>query len=70
MLLKMIAGLSGPLLNLAPGDEYEFDDAEAKRLVAAGFAEKVEAAQPSPAQKTKKGKADVVSNSSDDAGDK
>ena len=70
MLLKMTAGLSGPLFSLGPGDEYEFDDAEAERLVAAGFAEKVEAAQPAPAQKTKKGKADVVSNSGDDDGDK
>jgi hypothetical protein len=70
MLLKMTVGLSGPLFNLSPGDERDFDDAEAERLVAAGFAVKVEAAQPAPAQKIKKGKADVVSNSGDDSGDK
>lgn len=70
MLLKMTAGLSGPLFNLAPGDEYEFDDAEAERLVAAGFA--VEAAAPSapaPIDKRKKGKADVVSDQNNGGGD-
>jgi hypothetical protein len=59
MLLKMTAGLSGPEFNLAPGDEREFDDAEAERLVDAGFAEKVDA-ESAPA-KTKKGRANVVS---------
>jgi len=64
MLLKMIAGLSGPEFNLAPGDEHEFDDAEAGRLIDAGFAIHAEAdeapAAVAPA-KTKKGKANVVS---------
>ncbi|NZD50534.1 hypothetical protein [Rhizobium leguminosarum] len=62
MLLKMIAGLSGPEFNLAPGDEREFDDAEAGRLIDAGFA--VMADTPAPTEepaKTKKGKANVVS---------
>jgi len=59
MLLKMTAGLSGPEFNLAPGDEYEFDDDEADRLIAAGFAEKAEAVEVPV--KTKKGKANVVS---------
>lgn len=67
MLLKMTAGLSGPLFNLSPGDEFEFDDAEAARLVEAGFAEPVSAPVPVPAKK--KGKADVVSAESDGAGD-
>jgi len=70
MLLKMTAGLSGPDFNLAPGDEYEFDDAEAARLVDAGFAEKAEGEAPAaaPAAK-KKGKANVVSAESNDATD-
>ncbi|MBY3268414.1 hypothetical protein HFO05_07280 [Rhizobium laguerreae] len=62
MLLKMTAGLSGPEFNLAPGDEHEFDDAEAERLVDAGFAVKADADDVqvvAPARK--KGKANVVS---------
>jgi hypothetical protein len=68
MHLKMTAGLSGPLFNLAPGDEYEFEADEAERLKAAGFAVDAEPAAPAPA-KTKKGKAtDVVSSESDGSG--
>ncbi|NEJ73794.1 hypothetical protein GR197_25175 [Rhizobium phaseoli] len=63
MLLKMTAGLSGPEFNLSPGDEYEFEDDEADRLIAAGFAEKA-GAEPAPI-KTKKGKANVVSTEGD-----
>jgi hypothetical protein len=70
MLLKMTAGLSGPEFNLAPGDEHEFDDAEAERLIAAGFAEKAEIPAPIAAPvKTKKGKADVVPASGDASAD-
>lgn len=65
MLLKMTAGLSGPEFNLAPGDEHEFDDAEAERLKEAGFA--VDAEEPKAPAKTKKGKVDVVSVSGDDS---
>ncbi|MGO6737128.1 hypothetical protein ACC732_04335 [Rhizobium ruizarguesonis] len=62
MLLKMTAGLSGPEFNLAPGDEHEFDDAEAERLVDAGFAVKADADDvPVAAPARKKGKANVVS---------
>jgi hypothetical protein len=73
MLLKMTAGLSGPLFSLSPGDEHEFETDEAKRLIEAGFAE--EAAAQTPAEpaaapvKTKKGKPDVVSGQSDDGSD-
>ncbi len=69
MLLKMTAGLSGPLFNLSPGDEFEFEADEAERLKAAGFAEDAEPEVKAPA-KTKKGKADVVSDEGDNAGDK
>ncbi|TBC36415.1 hypothetical protein ELH33_15420 [Rhizobium ruizarguesonis] len=62
MLLKMTAGLSGPEFNLAPGDEHEFDDAEAERLVDAGFAVKADADDaPVASPARKKGKANVVS---------
>lgn len=60
MLLKMLMGLSGPDLSLAPGDEHEFDDAEAGRLKDAGFAIEVDA-------KSKKGKSNVVSTESGNA---
>jgi hypothetical protein len=72
MLLKMTAGLSGPDFNLAPGDEYEFEDAEAARLIEAGFATasdtQAPAATAAPASK-KKGKANVVSAEGDDTAD-
>ncbi|TBA38437.1 hypothetical protein [Rhizobium ruizarguesonis] len=62
MLLKMTAGLSGPEFNLAPGDEHEFDDAEAERLVGAGLAVKADTDDaPVAAPTRKKGKANVVS---------
>lgn len=64
MLLKMTTGLCGPLFNLAPGDEHEFDADEAERLKAAGYAVDAEPEVKAPAKK--KGKADVVS--SDDNG--
>ncbi|MBB2793899.1 UNVERIFIED_ORG: hypothetical protein GGD58_002763 [Rhizobium pisi] len=64
MLLKMIAGLSGPEFSLAPGDEHEFNDDEAQRLIDAGFAEKADAPAEAPV-KTKKGKANVVSTEGD-----
>mgnify|MGYP000960459072 CR=1 FL=1 len=61
MLLKMITGLSGPLFNLAPGDEREFDDDEAERLIDAGFATEVAGSGASTPAAKKKAKADVVS---------
>lgn len=38
MKITMLTGLSGPHLNLVPGDPHEPDDAEALRLIEAGFA--------------------------------
>lgn len=38
MLVKMLVGLSGTEFCLQPGDEREFDDGEAARLIKAGFA--------------------------------
>ncbi|NGO63950.1 hypothetical protein G6N76_09715 [Rhizobium daejeonense] len=65
MLLKMTAGLSGPELNLAPGDEHEFDDAEAERLIEAGFAFKAEENAPVTTPARKNGKPNVVSAEGD-----
>ncbi|QIG68722.1 hypothetical protein EVB67_072 [Rhizobium phage RHph_TM3_3_14B] len=70
MLLKMTAGLSGPEFNLAPGDEQEFNDDEAQRLIDAGFAVKAEEAPVADTpMKTKKGKANVVSTEGDAGAD-
>lgn len=57
MLLRMLVGISGPLYTLDPGDEWHFNDDEAGRLIAAGFAEPVE---PAKTEKPK-GETDVVS---------
>jgi hypothetical protein len=49
MLLKMKTSLCGPELSLAPGDEHDFtDEAEAQRLIDAGFAEPAVDATPPP----------------------
>ena len=42
MRLKMLVGLSGPEYSLSPDDERDFPEAEALRLIAAGFAAAVE----------------------------
>ncbi|MBY5585304.1 hypothetical protein [Rhizobium leguminosarum] len=66
MLLKMTTGLSGPDLNLAPGEKHEFEDGEAERLIEAGFAVKADADDaPVAAPARKKGKANVVPTESD-----
>lgn len=38
MRVRMLVGLSGPAINLIPGDEADFPQAEALRFVDAGFA--------------------------------
>jgi hypothetical protein len=38
MLIRMTVGLCGPTMTLEPGDEREFPQDEAVRLIAAGFA--------------------------------
>lgn len=54
MKIRMLTGLSGPNFNLVAGDPHEADDAEAKRLIAAGFAEPAsgETATRAPAKET------------------
>ena len=54
----MLVGLSGPTILLSPDDEAEFADAEAIRLIDAGFAvpvtSRVERATKAPAEKRKR----------------
>jgi hypothetical protein len=38
VLIRMLVGLSGSEYSLGPGDERDFPDAEAIRIVQAGFA--------------------------------
>jgi hypothetical protein len=38
MIIRMLVGLSGPTLTLDPGDEHDFPQAEALRLIEAGSA--------------------------------
>ena len=52
--LKMLTGLSGPKYSLAPGDEHEFANDEADRLIEAGLGEEVtEKAEPKASPKKK-----------------
>jgi hypothetical protein len=58
MRVRMLVGLSGPHILLAPGDEAEFPDAEAVRLCDRGFAVPVaapiERAVKKPVEKRKR----------------
>lgn len=44
--LKMLTGLSGPEYTLSRGDEREFGEREASRLIRAGFAEATDGFEP------------------------
>lgn len=53
MLIRMLVGLSGPAYSLVPGDERDFQQDEALRLIAAGYAapvaeQKIERAVAAP----------------------
>lgn len=55
MLLKMLVSMAGPEFTLSPGDEHEFENEEAGRLIEAGFAEEAEAEETEkPARGRKK----------------
>lgn len=76
MKIKMLVGLAGNEYSLSPGDEREFPDAEAIRLIEAEYAVPVAevkteraVAQQAPERRAKRGKSDVVSDESNDAGD-
>lgn len=49
MKLRMLVGLSGNEYSLSPGDERDFPDAEAGRLIDAGYAEAVVTVKAKPA---------------------
>lgn len=73
MKIKMLVGLAGNEYSLAPGDERDFPQNEAIRLIDAGYAvpaaeERIERAVATPViEKRKKGKPDVVSTEGDDS---
>lgn len=60
-MVKMLVGLSGPAITLGAGDEHDFPDAEALRLIAAEYAvpaseTKIERAVDAPIVETRRAK--------------
>jgi hypothetical protein len=47
----MLTGLSGPDVNVLPGEEHECTQAEGRRYIAAGLAEPIVAAKGAGAEK-------------------
>lgn len=74
MLIRMLVGLSGPALLLGPGDERDFPQDEALRLISAGYAApvaeiKIERAVAAVAPETRgRKKRNVVPSDSNDSG--
>ncbi|TIN10390.1 hypothetical protein [Mesorhizobium sp.] len=73
MLVRMLVGLSGNAYSLGPGDERDFPQDEALRLISAGFAApvaevKIERAVQVPAAERRGRKRNVVSGNSDGSG--
>ncbi|RWP19255.1 MAG: hypothetical protein EOR00_09105 [Mesorhizobium sp.] len=73
MLVRMLVGLSGLAYSLGPGDERDFPQDEALRLISAGFAApvaeiKIERAVQVPAAERRGRKRNVVSGTSDGSG--
>lgn len=66
MKIQMLVGLAGNEYSLAPGDEREFPQAEAVRLIDAGFAAPVDV---QPTEKRSKRVKNVVSDESGHGGD-
>ena len=59
MRIRMVVGLSGPAINLIPGDETDMEQAEALRHIAAGNAvpvseQKIERAVKAPRKAEKR----------------
>jgi hypothetical protein len=76
VLVRMTTGLSGPHYSLGPGDEREFPQDEAIRLIDAGYAIPVAedtteraVAVPAHERRGKRGKTNVVSRKSNGSGD-
>lgn len=53
MKVRMLQGLSGPTVNVRPGEEHECDAEEAKRLIAAGFAEPTKSQRKTATKETR-----------------
>lgn len=75
MLVKMLVGLSGPAYSLAPGDERDFPQEEALRLIAAEYATPVAGktieravVAPAPEKRGKRGKNVVHAENNGGAG--
>ncbi|TPL36739.1 hypothetical protein FJ947_10825 [Mesorhizobium sp. B2-4-8] len=73
MLIRLLVGLSGPDILLDPGDERDFPQDEALRLISAGFAApvaeiKIERAVQVPAAERRGRKRNVVSGDGDGSG--
>lgn len=76
MLIRMLVGLSGTAYTLGPGDERDFPQDEALRLISAGYAApvaeiKLERATVAPAperRRAKKGSGNVVSGDGNGSG--
>ncbi|KAB0462408.1 hypothetical protein [Agrobacterium radiobacter] len=69
MKLKLLIGLSGNEYSLSPGDERDFEDDEAERLIAAGYAVKVDDSGDTLTTTRRRGKANVVSSEGDGTND-
>lgn len=65
MEVKLLVGLSGNEYSLSPGDHHEFEADEADRLIAAGYAVKVDEPEETVTTTKRKGKANVVSSEGD-----
>lgn len=65
MKVKLLVGLSGNKYSLSPGDHRDFEDDEAERLIAAGYAVKVDEPEETVTTTKRKGKANVVSSEGD-----
>ena len=73
MMVRMFVGLSGPAYLLQPGDERDFPQDEALRLISAGYAAPVadtniERAVALPAMEKRGRKRNVVSGTGDGSG--
>ncbi len=65
MKVKLLVGLSGNEYSLSPGDDREFEDDEAERLIAAGYAVNVDDPADTVTTTRRRGKANVVSSEGD-----
>lgn len=65
--VKLLVGMSGPICSAGPGDLWACDDAEAQRLVAAGFAVFVDGDEPEEVENPSDGTVDSQDGDNTDA---